>query len=137
MSEVVRQFTVAPDDEGIRLDRWFKRHLPDIGFATISRWARTGQIRVDGKRADPADRLVAGQVLRVPPGGTRNTCPAASRSSGAARLPSTRICPVRAQRETMAKPTSGKWRLNQRSRRTPSSSCSTVNRRTVSLMPAP
>ena len=69
MSEVVRQFTVAPDDEGIRLDRWFKRHLPDIGFATISRWARTGQIRVDGKRADPADRLVAGQVLRVPPGG--------------------------------------------------------------------
>ena len=69
MSEVVRQFTVAPDDEGIRLDRWFKRHLPDIGFATISRWARTGQIRVDGKRADPADRLVTGQVLRVPPGG--------------------------------------------------------------------
>ena len=69
MSEVVRQFAVAPDDEGIRLDRWFKRHLPDIGFATISRWARTGQIRVDGKRADPADRLVTGQVLRVPPGG--------------------------------------------------------------------
>ena len=69
MSQVVRQFTVAPDDDGIRLDRWFKRNLPDIGFATISRWARTGQIRLDGKRADPADRLVAGQVLRVPPGG--------------------------------------------------------------------
>ncbi|HEY0958577.1 MAG TPA: RluA family pseudouridine synthase [Novosphingobium sp.] len=66
----VRQFTVQPDDDGVRLDRWFKRHLPQIGFATISRWARTGQIRVDGKRADPADRLAAGQVLRVPPGGT-------------------------------------------------------------------
>ncbi len=69
LSESVRQFTVQPDDEGARLDRWFKRHLPQIGFATISRWARTGQIRIDGKRADPADRLAAGQVLRVPPGG--------------------------------------------------------------------
>jgi 23S rRNA pseudouridine955/2504/2580 synthase len=64
----VRQFTVGPDDDDIRLDRWFKRHLPQVGFATISRWARTGQIRVDGKRAAPEDRLVKGQVLRVPPG---------------------------------------------------------------------
>ncbi|MXO74644.1 RNA pseudouridine synthase [Altererythrobacter aerius] len=65
----VRQFTVAADDDGVRLDRWFKRHLPQVGFATVSRWARTGQIRVDGKRAKPEDRLAAGQVLRVPPGG--------------------------------------------------------------------
>jgi 23S rRNA pseudouridine955/2504/2580 synthase len=65
----VRQFTVGADDEGVRLDRWFKRHLPQVGFATVSRWARTGQIRVDGKRADVADRLSAGQLLRVPPGG--------------------------------------------------------------------
>ncbi|MBW8783306.1 MAG: RluA family pseudouridine synthase [Novosphingobium sp.] len=68
-SDTVRQFTVAADDDGVRLDRWFKRHLPQVGFATVSRWARTGQIRIDGKRADPADRLAAGQVLRVPPGG--------------------------------------------------------------------
>ena len=69
MSETVRQFTVGYDDDGIRLDRWFKRHLPQIGFATVSRWARTGQIRVDGKRAKPEDRLEAGQILRIPPGG--------------------------------------------------------------------
>lgn len=68
-ADTVRQFTVGSDDEGVRLDRWFKRHLPQIGFATVSRWARTGQVRVDGKRADPADRLSAGQVIRVPPGG--------------------------------------------------------------------
>ncbi|MBN8485275.1 MAG: RluA family pseudouridine synthase [Sphingomonadales bacterium] len=68
-ADTVRQFTVADDDDGVRLDRWFKRHLPQIGFATVSRWARTGQIRVDGKRADPADRLSPGQVIRVPPGG--------------------------------------------------------------------
>jgi 23S rRNA pseudouridine955/2504/2580 synthase len=67
--DTVRQFTVQGDDDGVRLDRWFKRHLPQVGFATVSRWARTGQIRVDGRRADPADRLAAGQVLRVPPGG--------------------------------------------------------------------
>lgn len=68
-SSEVRQFTVGEDDDGIRLDRWFKRHLPQIGFATISRWARTGQVRVDGGRVKPDDRLNAGQVLRVPPGG--------------------------------------------------------------------
>jgi len=65
----VRQFVVGHDDEGVRLDRWFRRHLPQIGFATISRWARTGQIRVDGKRAKPEDRLSKGQQIRVPPGG--------------------------------------------------------------------
>ncbi|HSG35388.1 MAG TPA: RluA family pseudouridine synthase [Sphingomonadaceae bacterium] len=69
MSLDVRQFTVGPDDDGVRLDRWFKRNLPQVGFGTVSRWARTGQIRVDGKRAKVEDRLSAGQQLRVPPGG--------------------------------------------------------------------
>ncbi|HEX8381001.1 MAG TPA: RluA family pseudouridine synthase, partial [Allosphingosinicella sp.] len=63
----VRQFTVAPDDDGIRLDRWFKRHLPEASFNMVSRWARTGQLRVDGKRAAPGDRIEAGQSIRVPP----------------------------------------------------------------------
>ena len=70
MSEVVqdaRSFTVADDDHGIRLDRWFKRHLPDTSFNIVSRWARTGQLRVDGKRIGPGDRIEAGQVIRVPP----------------------------------------------------------------------
>ncbi|MEO0872321.1 MAG: RluA family pseudouridine synthase, partial [Pseudomonadota bacterium] len=65
----VRQFTVQADDDGVRLDRWFKRNLPQISFVALSRWARTGQVRVDGKRAKPEDRLSEGQVLRVPPGG--------------------------------------------------------------------
>ena len=63
----VRTFTVAEDDDGIRVDRWFKRHLPDVSFNLVSRWARTGQLRVDGKRAAPGDRLEKGQTLRVPP----------------------------------------------------------------------
>ncbi|WP_157216723.1 RluA family pseudouridine synthase [Flavisphingomonas formosensis] len=63
----VRQFTVGADDDGIRLDRWFKRHMPDTSFNVVSRWARTGQLRVDGKRATPGDRIEAGQQIRVPP----------------------------------------------------------------------
>jgi 23S rRNA pseudouridine955/2504/2580 synthase len=66
-SDNVRTFTVGEDDDGIRLDRWFKRHLPDVSFNLVSRWARTGQLRVDGKRATPGDRLETGQMLRVPP----------------------------------------------------------------------
>jgi 23S rRNA pseudouridine955/2504/2580 synthase len=62
-----RTFTVSGEDEGIRLDRWFKRNLPDASFNLVSRWSRTGQLRVDGRRATPGDRLEAGQVIRVPP----------------------------------------------------------------------
>jgi 23S rRNA pseudouridine955/2504/2580 synthase len=63
----VRTFTVSEDDDGIRLDRWFKRHLPEVSFNLVSRWARTGQLRVGGKRAVPGDRIEAGQEIRVPP----------------------------------------------------------------------
>ena len=66
-SDNVRTFTVGEDDDGIRLDRWFKRNLPNVSFNTVSRWARTGQLRVDGKRAAPGDRLETGQSLRIPP----------------------------------------------------------------------
>ncbi|HEV2748110.1 MAG TPA: RluA family pseudouridine synthase [Allosphingosinicella sp.] len=66
-SDQVRQFTVSAEDDGIRLDRWFKRNLADASFNLVSRWSRTGQLRVDGKRAAPGDRIEAGQVIRVPP----------------------------------------------------------------------
>ena len=62
-----RDYTVGYEDDGIRLDRWFKRHLPDTSFNIVSRWARTGQLRVDGSRVQPGDRLAAGQSIRVPP----------------------------------------------------------------------
>ncbi len=62
-----RTFTVSEDDDGIRLDRWFKRNMPEVSFNLVSRWARTGQVRVDGKRATPGDRLEVGQAIRLPP----------------------------------------------------------------------
>jgi 23S rRNA pseudouridine955/2504/2580 synthase len=62
-----RSYIVSEDDDGIRLDRWFKRHMPEVSFNLVSRWARTGQLRLDGKRATPGDRLEVGQALRLPP----------------------------------------------------------------------
>ncbi|MEA3058437.1 MAG: rRNA pseudouridine synthase [Sphingomonadales bacterium] len=62
-----RTFTVAEDDDGIRLDRWFKRHLPEASFNLVSRWARTGQLKLAGKKAAPGDRIEAGQEIRIPP----------------------------------------------------------------------
>ena len=62
-----RTFTVGEDDDGVRLDRWFKRHMPEVSFNVVSRWARTGQIRLNGKKATPGDRIETGQEIRVPP----------------------------------------------------------------------
>lgn len=62
-----RTFIVTDDDDGIRLDRWFKRHMPEVTFNLVSRWARTGQLRLAGKRAVPGDRIEAGQEIRIPP----------------------------------------------------------------------
>lgn len=67
MTTEPRTYQVAADDDGIRLDRWFKRHMEDVSFNLVSRWARTGQLRVDGEKATPGDRIAAGQTIRIPP----------------------------------------------------------------------
>jgi len=58
---------VGDDDDGVRLDRWFKRHYPSLPFGQVSKIIRTGQVRLDGSRAKANTRLEAGQVLRLPP----------------------------------------------------------------------
>jgi 23S rRNA pseudouridine955/2504/2580 synthase len=58
---------VGADDDGIRLDRWFARHVPGFTFAAVARAARTGAIRLDGARTEPSARVRAGQSVRVPP----------------------------------------------------------------------
>lgn len=59
--------TVSVDDDGVRLDRWFKRHFPDIPHGALEKLLRTGQVRVDGGRAKSNARLVHGQAVRIPP----------------------------------------------------------------------
>lgn len=66
MSEVQTR-VVAADEADIRLDRWFKRHFPQLGHGQLERLLRTGQVRVDGKRAKAGARLEPGQAVRVPP----------------------------------------------------------------------
>jgi 23S rRNA pseudouridine955/2504/2580 synthase len=58
---------IEADDDGIRLDRWFKRHLPGLAHGALEKLLRTGQVRLDGKRAKAGDRLSTGQTLRLPP----------------------------------------------------------------------
>jgi 23S rRNA pseudouridine955/2504/2580 synthase len=60
---------VGEEDDGIRLDRWFKRHRPGTPHALLARWARSGQLMLDGRKADLSDRIAAGQklVMPVPP----------------------------------------------------------------------
>jgi 23S rRNA pseudouridine955/2504/2580 synthase len=67
VSRPVEIVAIADADAALRLDRWFKRHFPALGHARLERLLRTGQIRVDGKRARSGDRLAAGQRLRLPP----------------------------------------------------------------------
>lgn len=63
----VRQQVVAEDEDGMRLDRWFSVHFPQVTFGHLQKLIRTGQVRVDKGRAKTNTRLAAGQVVRVPP----------------------------------------------------------------------
>lgn len=63
----VHTITIEDTDAGSRLDRWFKRIFPHIPHGRVEKLLRTGQLRVDGKRAKGNFRLEAGQVIRVPP----------------------------------------------------------------------
>nr|MBA3897800.1 hypothetical protein [Sphingomonadaceae bacterium] len=64
---VVRQFAVDAEDDGIRLDRWFKRRHPGLNAAHLNKIVRTGQVRLEGARAKVSTRVTAGQQVRVPP----------------------------------------------------------------------
>jgi 23S rRNA pseudouridine955/2504/2580 synthase len=63
----VEERTVAPEEAGWRLDRWVKTHFPGLPFARLQKLLRTGQFRVDGKRPEAGQRLMAGQRIRIPP----------------------------------------------------------------------
>ena len=58
---------VAPSEDGMRLDRWFKTHYAGLPHSRLEKLLRTGQVRVDGGRAKSSTRLAVGQSVRVPP----------------------------------------------------------------------
>jgi 23S rRNA pseudouridine955/2504/2580 synthase len=70
MSGRVETRAVEADEAGLRLDRWFRRHYPALGHGALQKLLRTGQVRLDGRRAEAKDRIEVGQAIRVPPGVT-------------------------------------------------------------------
>ena len=63
----VATLEIAAEDGDQRLDRWFRRHYPALGHGRLEKLLRTGQIRVNGKRARSGTRLAPGDRVRVPP----------------------------------------------------------------------
>lgn len=64
---IVETISVTAEEAGLRLDRWFRRHYPLVTHGRLQKWLRSGQVRVDSRRAKAGDRLQSGQQVRVPP----------------------------------------------------------------------
>ncbi|MCF6326934.1 MAG: RluA family pseudouridine synthase [Devosiaceae bacterium] len=63
----VAQKTITEDEDGMRLDRWFGLHFPQVKFGRLQKMIRTGQVRVDKGRVKTSTRLTSGQIVRIPP----------------------------------------------------------------------
>ncbi len=63
----VETLVVTRDEEGMRLDRWFKHRAPAFTLSHLNKIIRTGQVRVDGGRAKISTRVSEGQKIRIPP----------------------------------------------------------------------
>ena len=58
---------VQETEKDIRLDRWFKRHYPDVPHGMLEKLLRKKNVRVDNKKATANMRLNSGAVIRIPP----------------------------------------------------------------------
>jgi 23S rRNA pseudouridine955/2504/2580 synthase len=63
----VQNVTVTPDENNMRVDRFFEARFPGLSFSHIQRIIRKGEVRVNGKRTQPKARLETGQAIRIPP----------------------------------------------------------------------
>ena len=63
----VQQRQVEQDEDGMRLDRWFARNFPQLGFGRLQKLIRNGEVRVDKARVETSTRVAAGQTVRIPP----------------------------------------------------------------------
>jgi 23S rRNA pseudouridine955/2504/2580 synthase len=63
----VQNVTVSADESNMRVDRFLEARFPGLSFSHIQRVIRKGELRVDGKRVQPKDRLQVGQKVRIPP----------------------------------------------------------------------
>jgi 23S rRNA pseudouridine955/2504/2580 synthase len=62
----VETIEVGSNEAGMRLDRWFRVHFPEITYGHLQKLLRSGQVRLDSKRAQANARVESGQQVRVP-----------------------------------------------------------------------
>jgi 23S rRNA pseudouridine955/2504/2580 synthase len=62
----VETIRVGDAEADMRLDRWFRVHFPEVGYTYLQKLLRSGQVRVNAKRAQANDRLESGFEIRVP-----------------------------------------------------------------------
>jgi 23S rRNA pseudouridine955/2504/2580 synthase len=65
--EGVRHVEVDEEHAGQRLDNFLMRQLQSVPRSRIYRLVRRGEVRVNGRRASPEDRLHAHDTVRIPP----------------------------------------------------------------------
>jgi len=63
----VTQKSIRASEDGMRLDRWFHLHFPQVSHGQLQKFLRKGQVRVDGGRSKASRRLLSGQEVRIPP----------------------------------------------------------------------
>src|SRR5512136_2124989 len=65
--DAVNRLAVGDDADGQRIDNFLLRILKGVPKSHVYRILRSGEVRVNGGRAQPDRRLVAGDELRIPP----------------------------------------------------------------------
>ncbi len=63
----VSEVAVSAADEGQRIDNWLLRRLKGWPRGQVYRLLRSGQVRVNSRRARPSQRLQDGDRVRLPP----------------------------------------------------------------------
>ena len=63
----VRSVTVPDDRDGQRLDNFLLGQLKGAPRSLVYKLVRSGQVRINGKRAKPDSRLDGGDIVRIPP----------------------------------------------------------------------
>jgi 23S rRNA pseudouridine955/2504/2580 synthase len=63
----VQTLVVEQDEADMRVDRFLVARFPQLAFTHIQRIVRKGELRIDGRRAKPNERLEPGQKVRLPP----------------------------------------------------------------------
>ena len=58
--------TISATDDDIRLDRWFKRHHPQVTHGNLVKLLRKGDVRVNGKKVESSYRVKTGDSVRLP-----------------------------------------------------------------------